>query len=1542
MLRILLIHPGYTFPRQMNHYEVTVRLLNAVYGVECETLVCGGAYTACGLASGSTDYNYNTVPQKWKKDCKGCQTRLLDRISTFSSTIQRVQDWITPDDAARIRQAIEELPNSFDIGQFINTIEFNGINLGADAWMSTQYHLHMGTPDRIHLVDKSILMEYLWTAYMLSSAMNNLIRNRHYHLVLANEFNYVDWGIPVRMALNHKIPMLCTRYRDIWGVQNIIHGVYRSVNEMYSNYYSPDEVKRFKEIRNSSLVSTYIAKGQKYIEHYMTGKQAWRTGGEKYNIQSSNHHCQKWFRPNRKTVVVFAHLCWDAALFYGNPLFHSFEQWLEYTYKTAINVTQVDWLFRPHPYEINNINNVHLNTIVHLNRLQAKYPCEHIRVMDAEAVRITSFELIPYMHAGVTSAGTVCFELPAHGIPCIAAARSGNAAQPFAISAQSISQYEKLLQNIADIHPPLPSLQETAQAYAGFIFDKERFLDISELFDTHDCSELMIDSTKLQLWCEKTENKEYIANILNDTVQHLSQRDELVQTVRDNEADVSRCSEPLIISVQPNIHVCDLYQYAVRPPTQNINNFKEKLRSGYYKIYNFPCPVCENDSQWLVTAVSNEGFMWSICKKCGLFQINKRLNKAGLEEFYATGEYTDIITAGLGGAKRFRLDYFSSGFGYLKSFYKLGVDLSKLNILDIGCGSGGIIAFLKDHGAKVKGFDLDEKKVAFGRKYIEEIEVKDALNCDFQTADHNVILLGDVLEHLHDPKYFLDRLWHKMDTNALLVISVPNLTYCEHYTRGSSFTKFLHLGHIWYFTPVSAERLLNNAGFYIITLASNNSGMKLICKKSIQKIHNESNGFWISKSAVDISDQFWEKEDKYLSGMSADNQRKMQQENSTETIRYQTKRNHLLHDQIYVVFGKCDDLHKKEILMRLNYYIPDLSDRNVIFSDTITKEIAESNFPVLIFNLPKNKVPVSSKRLFDIDFNTNHADGWQWAHLTSYCYPQNETEDAVLKRFSAYLAKIKKRNPNKAYIFGTGPSLEKAIHNDWSDGYKIVCNTIVKDKILWNHIKPDFIVAGDAIYHFGHTAFAEKFREDLRARLAETETMFLYPLWFDIIAKRELADFHERLIPVKVGSHSKIWGDLTKDFSLPGVGNVLNLLLLPLACTLSKHVCLWGFDGRAPDDQLFWANSPKHTYPELIQTLKAAHPAFFNYFVPESKPGNYVKDVHGDKLDQSLTEAEKHGYRFFMMHKSWTETLNKRFRVPESAIRSIQTHPEISSYQVKATEPNLVDRQIQILLAQNFRQAASSDISLPSFSDVEFSSYSQNGEDGILLFIFSIIGCHTKKVVEVCAGDGIECNAANLIVNHGWAGLLFDGDRSAIERGKSFYAKRTNAWRFRRIPPVLVHAWITSENVDDLIQQYGMFGDIDLLSLDMDGTDYWIWKAIKCVMPRVVVLEYNNRWSSHQSLTVPYSNNFVGIGATQEGEGYFGASLPAFVKLGKEKGYRLIGANSPNTNAFFMRNDVGEDTFPEVTADVCLSSDYAVMQHRTKYPLIKNKPIVEV
>lgn len=333
-----------------------------------------------------------------------------------------------------------------------------------------------------------------------------------------------------------------------------------------------------------------------------------------------------------------------------------------------------------------------------------------------------------------------------------------------------------------------------------------------------------------------------------------------------------------------------------------------------------------------------------------------------------------------------------------------------------------------------------------------------------------------------------------------------------------------------------------------------------------------------------------------------------------------------------------------EIVDRLNFFLPSFSGNFVRIRTPFSRWLL--NFgPLLIVG------PVSGvvrficrfrKFTYHVDYDYNPLDGWAWCQFSSDFGAHTPDLTASKQKFKTQISSLQIHGYEHVYLFGTGPSLARAMDRDWGDGYRVVCNTIVRDKELWQHIDPHFVVAGDAIYHFGHTAFARSFRTDLRKRLLETDTFFLYPSMYHEIVSRELADVAEKLIPIPYSISRRMHDDIHSDFSIPKVGNVLNQLLLPLGCTLAKDVCLWGFDGRAPDDKLFWSNSQKHSYPEHMQELQNAHPAFFNHYVPKENPESYVKAVHGDSLDMSFVDAEAEGWRFRMLHDSYTPTLQKR------------------------------------------------------------------------------------------------------------------------------------------------------------------------------------------------------------------------------------------------------------------------------------------------------------
>jgi hypothetical protein len=286
----------------------------------------------------------------------------------------------------------------------------------------------------------------------------------------------------------------------------------------------------------------------------------------------------------------------------------------------------------------------------------------------------------------------------------------------------------------------------------------------------------------------------------------------------------------------------------------------------------------------------------------------------------------------------------------------------------------------------------------------------------------------------------------------------------------------------------------------------------------------------------------------------------------------------------------------------------------------------------------------------DLDFETNRGDAQALMELGVGLTraPLRKAVATSRMTFVNHVQRLKADGPRPVYLFGTGPSLQLARQRSFDDGPTVVCNTIVRDADLWHHLAPAVLTACDAIHHFGPTPHAQAFRADALRRLQESNgrTLFVYPDLFDVIVRSEFQEVDSLLVPIPFGEHTDITVDLTKRFGLPlhpNMLNVLTMMLLPLGCTLSTDVRLWGFDGRAPSDSGFWANSERHSYPELMPSLRDLHPAFFADFTPKGNEAKYVNQVHGDLLDERLAEAERRGFRFQMLHRSWTPTLQKRY-----------------------------------------------------------------------------------------------------------------------------------------------------------------------------------------------------------------------------------------------------------------------------------------------------------
>ena len=213
-----------------------------------------------------------------------------------------------------------------------------------------------------------------------------------------------------------------------------------------------------------------------------------------------------------------------------------------------------------------------------------------------------------------------------------------------------------------------------------------------------------------------------------------------------------------------------------------------------------------------------------------------------------------------------------------------------------------------------------------------------------------------------------------------------------------------------------------------------------------------------------------------------------------------------------------------------------------------------------------------------------------------------------------------------------------------------------------------------------------------------------------------------------------------------------------------------------------------------------------------------------------------------------------------------------------------------------------------SIKDAGIRVFSQFEEDGLLLAIFGLIGHTNKTFADLGSSNGINSNCANLAINFGWKGIFIDGDLDELNKGIEFYKNHPDTWIH---PPRFKHGFIQRENINKLLLEAEISGEIDLLSIDLDGNDYWIWDAIEVISPRVVIIETHVEFGMN-NIVVPYNKDYSYPGKHKD---YHGTSPVAMNKLANKLGYRLVGANSYGFNTIYVKNGVGEDVLPKVTIE---------------------------
>lgn len=198
-----------------------------------------------------------------------------------------------------------------------------------------------------------------------------------------------------------------------------------------------------------------------------------------------------------------------------------------------------------------------------------------------------------------------------------------------------------------------------------------------------------------------------------------------------------------------------------------------------------------------------------------------------------------------------------------------------------------------------------------------------------------------------------------------------------------------------------------------------------------------------------------------------------------------------------------------------------------------------------------------------------------------------------------------------------------------------------------------------------------------------------------------------------------------------------------------------------------------------------------------------------------------------------------------------------------------------------------------------YSVYSQNDEDGILAEIFRRIGATNRRFIEFGVGNGMQCNTTHLLMQ-GWSGGWMEIDPDALTSLRSTFRRELSEQRLRCLSEK-----VTVANIESLLVQLDCPATLDLLSIDIDGNDYWVWQAIRTIRPRVVVIEYNAAFGPDLDWAMAYDPDWKWDGTRKQG-----ASLAALARLGREKGYHLIGCSMYGVNAFFVEASLAATAFP--------------------------------
>lgn len=206
---------------------------------------------------------------------------------------------------------------------------------------------------------------------------------------------------------------------------------------------------------------------------------------------------------------------------------------------------------------------------------------------------------------------------------------------------------------------------------------------------------------------------------------------------------------------------------------------------------------------------------------------------------------------------------------------------------------------------------------------------------------------------------------------------------------------------------------------------------------------------------------------------------------------------------------------------------------------------------------------------------------------------------------------------------------------------------------------------------------------------------------------------------------------------------------------------------------------------------------------------------------------------------------------------------------------------------------------IEKIQDIEFKIFSQFGDDGIIQFLIDElqIDYEYQNFIEFGVEDYSEANTKFLLLNNNWSGLILDSSNENIENIK----KSNFFWKFEL---EAIECFVNKENINSIITNSNIYKKkIGILSIDIDGNDYWVWKEINVIDPLIVIVEYNSTFGFEKKISIPYKQDFERSKAHHSNL-YWGASIEALKFLAKQKGYKFLTTNTAGNNAYFIKENI--------------------------------------